>query len=341
MSFGPYQEQIKTSQTLEQLEGLRVALLGKSGLLTGELKKLGTLSPEERKTQGAALNAQRDELTALIEAKRAELTKAAMHARLEQETMDVSLPARTSPVGRIHLIAQTIQDIKNYFTAQGFFVAEGPEVDDEFHNFDALNIPPHHPARQSHDTFYLEGAPGHLLRTHTSNVQIRTLHKQKPPLRCISLGRVYRSDDLDATHTPMFHQVEGLVLEPGIHFGHLKGCITDFCRWFFGVENMPVRFRPSFFPFTEPSAEVDIACGRKDGKLVIGEGSGWLEMLGCGMVHPHVLENCGTDPATTQGFAFGMGIERLIMVKYGITDIRQLYETDLRWLNLASEGPWY
>jgi phenylalanyl-tRNA synthetase alpha chain len=323
---------IASCSTLESLNDLKVELLGKSGLITAQLKSLGALDPEERKTKGAQLNAWRDELSQALGLRQDFLESEILSQKLAGERIDVSLPPRQNPLGSVHLISQTLNQIHGYFKSKGFFVAEGPEVEDEFHNFDALNIPAHHPARQSHDTFYLKDQPGQLLRTHTSTVQIRTLKKHKPPIRFVATGRVYRSDDLDATHTPMFHQVEGLVIEPGIHFGHLKATIIDFCRWFFGVDDLPVRFRPSFFPFTEPSAEVDIGCTRKDGKLVIGKGGDWLELLGCGMIHPHVLESCEIDSNKHKGFAFGMGIERLIMVKYGIADIRQLYDGDLRWL---------
>ncbi len=230
-----------------------------------------------------------------------------------------------------------MNEIRTFFHQRGFTFAQGPEIEDDWHNFDALNIPEHHPARQNHDTFYMHvnspvGAIKRLLRTHTSTVQIRTMSQSKPPLRLISMGRVYRSDDLDATHTPMFHQVEGLVIDRNIHMGHLKGLLQEFSSALFQVENAPIRMRPSFFPFTEPSAEVDVACTKRDGKLIMGEGGHWMELLGCGMVHPQVLDNCGIDPTQFQGFAFGMGIERLCMIKNGITDIRNLYEGDEHWL---------
>lgn len=338
MDINLWISKINTCDSLGSLNDLKVELLGKAGLITSQLKSLGSLDPEERKLRGAELNAWRDELGLSFSARIEFLEGEILNQKLANEGQDVSLPPRQNPLGSIHLISQTLNQIHGYFKSKGFFVAEGPEVEDEFHNFDALNIPAHHPARQSHDTFYLKDHPGQLLRTHTSTVQIRTLKHHKPPLRFMATGRVYRSDDLDATHTPMFHQVEGLVIEPGIHFGHLKATIIDFCRWFFGVDDLPVRFRPSFFPFTEPSAEVDIGCTRKDGKLIIGNGGDWLELLGCGMVHPNVLKACDIDSSIHRGFAFGMGIERLIMVKYGIADIRQLYEGDLRWLNQSGSN---
>lgn len=320
-------------QNFDSLEDIRVLLLGKSGLITAELKSLGQLEPEQRRIKGAEINAVKDKLTALLSEQKQLLQANALEQRLKAEALDVTLPIRPEKKGKVHLLTQVIQDIKEFFRDRGFEVVEGPEVEDEHHNFDALNIPAHHPARQSHDTFYIKNHPSRLLRTHTSTVQIRTLAKTKPPVRIITIGRVYRSDALDATHAPMFHQLEGLVLEPGTHMGHLKGCLIDFCRHFFGIEDVPARLRPSFFPFTEPSAELDVRCSRANGQLKIGQGDSWLEILGGGMVHPQVLENCGIDPTQVQGFAFGVGIERLVMLKYGISDIRYLYESDERWLN--------
>ncbi len=254
--------------------------------------------------------------------------------RLAGERVDVTLPARPESEGRIHPVSQTIDEIVQIFGEMGFKVAEGPDIEDDFHNFTALNIPESHPARQMHDTFYLpEQADGSrlVLRTHTSPVQIRHMRNNKPPIRIIAPGRTYRCDS-DMTHSPMFHQVEGLVVDETTHMGHLKGCLIDFCRTYFGVAELPVRFRPSFFPFTEPSAELDIGCSRAGGELKIGQGSDWLEILGCGMVHPKVLSMSGIDPTRYQGFAFGMGIERIAMLKYGIPDLRTFYEADLRWL---------
>jgi phenylalanyl-tRNA synthetase alpha chain len=260
--------------------------------------------------------------------------EAALNARLATERIDVSLPPRPEQRGFIHPISQVMDELTAIFGEMGFAVAEGPDIEDDFYNFGALNIPPEHPARQEHDTFYLpdraDGAKM-VLRTHTSPVQIRTMQKTTPPIRIIAPGRTYRSDH-DATHSPMFHQVEGLVIDEKTHMGHLKGCLIEFCRAFFGVDDLPVRFRPSYFPFTEPSAEVDIGCTRKGGELTIGAGDDWLEILGSGMVHPRVLENCGIDSTKYQGFAFGMGIERIAMLKYGIPDLRTFYDSDLRWL---------
>ncbi len=259
-----------------------------------------------------------------------------MDERLKTERIDVTLPPRPEGEGRLHPISQTLDEIVAIFGEMGFRVAEGPDIEDDFHNFTALNIPPEHPARQMHDTFYIEGRDGSgpggmVLRTHTSPVQIRAMKATQPPLRVIAPGRTYRCD-FDMTHSPMFHQVEGLVVDEHTHMGHLKGCLIEFCRAFFGVADLPVRFRPSYFPFTEPSAEVDIGCSRAGGELKLGAGGDWLEILGCGMVHPKVLQLSGVDPARYQGFAFGMGIERIAMLKYGIPDLRTFYEADLRWL---------
>jgi phenylalanyl-tRNA synthetase alpha chain len=327
--------QIAAAKDADALEQLRVAILGRSGQLTSLLKTLGTLVPEERKVRGAALNALKGVVeTALAETKQRH-DRTALDQRLKEERIDVTLPVKAETDGRIHPISQTIDELVAIFGEMGFTVAEGPHIEDDFHNFGALNIPPEHPARQEHDTFYLTpratDGSRKVLRTHTSPVQIRTMMSTKPPLRIIVPGRTFRSDH-DATHSPMFHQVEGLMIERNVHMGHLKGCLIDFCRTFFEVDDLPVRFRPSYFPFTEPSAEVDIGCSREGGGLKIGAGADWLEILGSGMVHPKVLANCGLDPAEYQGFAFGMGIERIAMLKYGIPDLRTFYESDLRWL---------
>jgi phenylalanyl-tRNA synthetase alpha chain len=320
---------------LEALEAVRVRALGKKGQVTGLMKTLGGLDPEARKAAGQALNALKNEIAAAIEARKAELGEAALAARLAEERVDVTLPARPAPVGHIHPISRTMEELVAVFGEMGFSVAEGPDIEDDFHNFTALNIPPEHPARQEHDTFYLPAAEAGgermVLRTHTSPVQIRTMQRTKPPIRIIVPGRTYRADS-DATHSPMFHQVEGLVVDETTHMGHLKGTLISFCRAFFGIDDLPVRFRPSYFPFTEPSAEVDIGCSREGGQLKIGHGKDWLEILGCGMVHPKVLENCGIDSTRYQGFAFGMGIERIAMLKYGMPDLRPFYDSDLRWL---------
>ncbi|MEO5374045.1 MAG: phenylalanine--tRNA ligase subunit alpha [Alphaproteobacteria bacterium] len=320
--------------TVGALEAVRVEALGKKGRITGLLKELGGLAPEERAKRGADLNVFKQEASAILETRQAELREAELDARLAAERVDVTLPVRPESQGRIHPVSQTMDEIVAILGQMGFAVAEGPDIEDDFHNFTALNIPQNHPARQMHDTFYLPERPDgsrYLLRTHTSPVQIRTMRATRPPIRIIAPGRTYRCDS-DMTHTPMFHQVEGLVIDRSTHFGHLKGCIIEFVRTYFEVEDVPVRFRPSFFPFTEPSAEVDIGCSRKGGELKIGPGGDWLEIMGCGMVHPNVLKACGIDPDVYQGFAFGMGIERIAMLKHGIPDLRTFYESDLRWL---------
>ena len=326
--------EIAAAGDLQTLEATRVSALGKKGRVTALMKTLGGLDPEARRAAGQALNALKDQVADAIEARKAALADSELDARLAQERIDVSLPARPFEVGRIHPISQTIEEMVAIFGEMGFSVAEGPHIEDDWHNFEALNIPAEHPARQEMDTFYLrEAADGtrKVLRTHTSPVQIRTMQTQKPPLRIIVPGRTFRAD-YDATHSPMFHQLEGLVVDETTHMGHLKGTLVEFCRAIFGVDDLPVRFRPSYFPFTEPSAEVDIGCSRKGGELKIGAGGDWLEILGCGMVNPKVLENCGIDSSRYQGYAFGMGVERIAMLKYGIPDLRTFYESDLRWL---------
>ncbi|MBI1778268.1 MAG: phenylalanine--tRNA ligase subunit alpha [Proteobacteria bacterium] len=320
---------------LDALEAVRVAALGRKGRITQLMKGLGGLEPDARREAGQALNELKDQIAEALAKRQAALHGQALQSKLAQERVDVSLPARPASIGRLHPLSQTLEELIQIFGAMGFTVAEGPDIDDDFHNFTALNIGPHHPARQMMDTFYLPpnkvDGPPMVLRTHTSTVQIRTMTTVKPPIRIIVPGRVYRSDS-DATHSPMFHQVEGLVLDESTHLGHLKGCLTDFLRAFFAMEDLPVRFRPSYFPFTEPSAEVDIGCSRKGGELKLGAGGDWLEILGSGMVHPKVIANCGLDPARYQGFAFGMGIDRIAMLKYGIPDIRSFFDADLRWL---------
>ena len=317
-----------------QLDAVRVAAIGKKGDVTGLMKTLGGLEPDARRAFGQAVNQLKDDVQSALDARRAVLDSAALDARLMAERIDVTKPARFQGQGRIHPISRTIDELTAIFTEMGFTVAEGPDIETDFYNFKALNFPDDHPARQEHDTFYLppdaEGS-SKVLRTHTSPVQIRTMEKVTPPIRIIVPGRTFRSDH-DATHSPMFHQVEGLVIDKKTHLGHLKGCLIDFCRAFFDVDDLPVRFRPSYFPFTEPSAEVDIGCSRDGGGLKIGGGDDWLEILGSGMVHPRVLEYCGVDPNEYQGFAFGMGIERITMLKYGIPDLRPFYDSDLRWL---------
>lgn len=315
------------------LEALRVELLGKKGKITERMKSLGALEPEARKAMGAALNAVKDAVGAALEERAKLLGQAALAARLARETIDVTLSVRPQGEGRIHPITQTMDEIVTIFAAMGFSVAKGPEIEKDWNNFTALNMPPDHPARQMQDTFYMpaSGEDRMVLRTHTSPVQIRTMLKEKPPIRIIAPGRTYRCD-YDMTHTPMFHQFEGLVIDEKTHMGHLKGCLLDFLRAFFGIDDLPIRFRPSYFPFTEPSAEVDIGCSRKGGELKLGNYGDWLEIGGCGMVHGNVLKNCGVDPEKYQGFAFGTGIERLAMLKYGIPDLRTFFEGDIRWL---------
>jgi phenylalanyl-tRNA synthetase alpha chain len=326
--------QLESIHTLEDLEAFRLEFFGKKGMLTELMKGLGALSPEERSLRGANLNALKDKILEALTQRQQTLESNALNERLKKETLDITLPGRPEEPGRIHPISHTIEEIMTIFLEQGFTVEEGPDVEDDFHNFTALNIPFDHPARQEHDTFYMSGMLDNqpaVLRTHTSPVQIRTMREQSPPFRMVALGRTFRSD-YDATHSPMFHQVEGLVIDKHIHMGHLKSCLSEFLKRFFEIEDLPIRFRPSFFPFTEPSAEVDIGCFRSKGELKIGGDEDWLEILGCGMVHPNVLENCGLDPEEYQGFAFGMGIERISMLKYGIPDLRLFYESDLRWL---------
>jgi phenylalanyl-tRNA synthetase alpha chain len=325
---------IAAAPDLRALDAVRVQTLGKSGALTMLLKGLGQIAPEARKARGAELNQLRDELTQALEIRHASLADAGTAARIEAERIDVTLQPRPETVGSIHPISRTIEEMVAIFGAMGFSVADGPHIETDWHNFGALNIPAHHPARDDHDTFYLEN--GGVLRTHTSPVQVRTMLETPPPIRVIVPGRTFRADH-DATHSPMFHQCEGLVIDRGITMGHLKGCLIDFLRAFFGIPNLPVRFRASYFPFTEPSMEVDIGWNRKTAEL--GSGGDWLEILGSGMVHPNVLANCGIDPREWQGFAFGMGVERVTMLKHGMPDLRPFYESDIRWLRHYGTSP--
>ena len=317
------------------LEAVRVAALGKKGRVSELLKTLGGMSPEERKVQGPLLNGLRDRVTAAIAARKAELAEAALEARLKSETIDITLPPRPEPKGSIHPIAQVLEEVSLIFADMGFAVAEGPDIEFDDYNFTRLNIPPDHPARQMQDTFYVarqQDGSSHVLRTHTSPVQVRTMLHQKPPIRIISPGRTYRVDS-DATHSPMFHQVEALVVDEGIHLGHLKWTIEEFCKAFFEIDRIELRARPSFFPFTEPSLEWDMRCDRSQpGRITFGQGNDWLELGGSGMVHPRVLANCGVDADRYSGFAFGFGLDRMAMLKYGIPDIRSFFESDLRWL---------
>ena len=319
------------------LEAVRVAALGKKGSISALLSTLGKLSPDERKTQGAAINALKEAVAAALAARRMVLKKAALDAQLARETLDVTLPVRPPGIetGRIHPISQVMDEIVAIFAEMGFSVAEGPDIETDDYNFTKLNFPPGHPARDMHDTFFLEpDANGErkLLRTHTSPVQVRTMLSQKPPIRIICPGRTYRCD-ADQTHTPMFHQVEGLVVDKSATLANLKWVLEEFCKAFFEAPRIGMRFRPSFFPFTSPSMEVDIQCRRSGGEIRFGEGEDWLEILGCGMVHPNVLSNCGIDPEAYQGFAWGMGVDRLAMLKYGMPDLRDFFDADLRWIN--------
>ena len=325
---------IEAADSLNALEAIRVDSLGKKGSVSLAMRSLGQLEGDARREAGQQLNAIKESITTALEARKSTLAEAALNEKLASETVDISLAPRPEAEGRIHPLSRTLEEVTAIFAEMGFTVAEGPDIESDYYNFTALNIPPEHPARQEHDTFYLTpDAEGRrkVLRTHTSPVQIRTMEKIKPPIRIIAPGRTYRSDH-DATHSPMFHQCEGLVIGKDIHMGHLKGCLIDFCRAFFGVDDLPVRFRPSYFPFTEPSAEVDIGCSREGGGLKIGAGDDWLEILGSGMVNPRVLQHCGIDPDEYQGFAFGMGLERIAMLKYGIPDLRPFYDSDLRWM---------
>ena len=325
---------IKEANSLDDLENLRVQVLGKKGSITSLMKQLGSLEPDKRREAGQILNSLQKNIIESIDNKKSSLEETYLNEKLKNESLDITLPTRPENVGRIHPLSKTMDEVISIFAQMGFTVAEGPDIESDFYNFTALNIPQEHPARQEHDTFYFnedENGERKVLRTHTSPVQIRTMEKLEPPLRVIVPGRTYRSDH-DATHSPMFHQCEGLVIGDKLNMSHLKGCLIDFCRIFFGVDDLPVRFRPSYFPFTEPSAEVDIGCSRKSGELIIGEGDEWLEILGSGMVNPRVLQNCGLDPNEHQGFAFGMGLERVAMLKYGIPDLRPFFDSDLRWM---------
>ena len=308
--------------SLDVLESLRVALLGKSGLVTEQLKALGALPPDERKAQGALVNRAKERLHDAIAQRKSALENAAFDTRLAAERIDITLPGRNSDLGSIHPVTRTLERIVDIFSRLGYAQADGPEIEDDYHNFEALNFPAHHPARAMHDTFYFPD--GKLLRTHTSPVQIRAMRKAKPPLRIIAPGKVYRSDS-DQTHSPMFHQVEGLLVDETSSFADLKGTLAEFVRAFF-ERDFEMRFRPSYFPFTEPSAEVDIRWDKEDGS------ERWLEVLGCGMVHPNVLRECGIDAEKYTGFAFGLGVERFAMLRYGVTDLRAFFENDVRFL---------
>jgi phenylalanyl-tRNA synthetase alpha chain len=320
---------IDAAMTLDALEAVRIDALGKQGSVSALLKTMGGMSPEERQLKGPIINGLREAVTTAIAEKKAELETAALNARLATERLDMTLPAPSKPRGSIHPVSQVMDELSEIFADMGFAVAEGPEIEDDWHNFTALNIPETHPARAMHDTFYFPD--GNVLRTHTSPVQIRTMMNQQPPIRIIAPGRVYRSDS-DATHTPMFHQIEGLVIDKGIHLGHLKWTLETFMRAYFEREDLELRLRPSYFPFTEPSVEVDVGFSWVNGKRVLGGTEDWMELLGSGMVHPRVLANCGIDPDVYSGFAFGVGVDRLAMLKYGMDDLRAFFDGDLRWL---------
>ncbi|KQY31139.1 phenylalanine--tRNA ligase subunit beta [Caulobacter sp. Root1455] len=327
--------QVAAAGDLAALDAVRVSALGKTGSISGLLKTLGAMSPDERKERGAAINVLRDRVQSALNDKKAALEAAALDARLASETLDLTLPAPHRRRGSVHPTMQTMDEMIAIFAEMGFAVAEGPDIEDDFHNFTALNFPEKHPAREMHDTFFFnpkESGERMLLRTHTSPVQVRTMVSQKPPIRIIAPGRTYRCDS-DATHTPMFHQVEGLVIDKGIHMGHLKWTLETFIARFFETDAVTTQFRPHHFPFTEPSAEMDVQCDRSGGEIKIGQGTSWLEILGCGMVHPNVLRACGIDPDEYQGFAFGMGVDRLGMLKYGMPDLRDMFSSDGRWLD--------
>ena len=317
---------------LSEINQIKSDLFGKSGLVSLQFKKIGTIAESERKKFASDLNIIKDELQNLINSKINEIENAEINEKLQKEKIDITLPERPFVRGKIHPVSQTIDEISSIFSEIGFSVEEGPDVENEYNNFTALNTPNNHPARDMHDTFYLDEKKEKLLRTHTSPVQIRTMLKDQPPFKIIAPGRTYRSDS-DQTHSPMFHQVEGLHIDKNINMGHLKGCLNYFIKEFFEIDKIKMRFRPSHFPFTEPSAEVDIGYEIKDGKIIIGEGNQWLEILGCGMVHPNVLKNVKVDPTEFQGYAFGIGIDRLAMLKYGINDLRSFFDCDYRWLN--------
>ena len=325
---------IHAAASLDGLESIRVTALGKAGSITALLKTLGGMSPDERQVQGPRIQSLREAVTTAIAARKSALDRAELDARLARETLDMTLPAPATPNGSVHPVSQVMDELAEIFADLGFAVATGPEIEDQWHNFTALNMPESHPARAMHDTFYLNAAEGEeakVLRTHTSPVQIRTMMGQEPPIRIIAPGRVYRSD-WDATHTPMFHQIEGLVIDKGITLGHLKWTLETFLKAFFERDDIVLRLRPSYFPFTEPSAEVDVGWTMEKGRRTLGGSEGWMELLGSGMVHPKVIAACGLDPNEWQGFAFGVGVDRLAMLKYGMDDLRPFFEGDVRWL---------
>ncbi len=333
---------VDAAPDLAALEAIRVSALGKQGSISALLKSLGAMSPDERRERGPQINGLRDAVQAEIAARRETLESAALDAQLASERLDLTLPAPPRRRGSLHPTLRTLDEMVAIFAEMGFAVAEGPDIEDDFHNFTALNFPPKHPAREMHDTFFLQPGPDgerKVLRTHTSPVQVRTMMEQPPPIRIIAPGRTYRCDS-DQTHTPMFHQMEGLVIDRAIHMGHLKWTLDTFVSRFFETAGVTTRFRPHHFPFTEPSAEMDVQCDRSGGQIRIGQGADWLEVVGCGMVHPKVLANCGLDPAEWQGFAFGFGIDRLAMLKYGMPDLRDMFASDVRWLKHFGFSPY-
>ena len=327
-----FNDKIKTVKSKDDLQNLKTEFFGKNGQITSQFKSLGSLPEAKKKEFASSLNKLKENLNNQLELKNSELENLEINEKLKDEKLDITLPVRPSSIGKIHPVSQVIDEITSIFSEIGFSVAEGPDVESEHNNFTALNTPQDHPARDMHDTFYLEENKKILLRTHTSPVQVRTMINEKPPFKILAPGRTYRCDS-DQTHAPMFHQLEGLHIDKNITMSHLKGCLNYFIKEFFEIKNVKMRFRPSHFPFTEPSAEVDIGYKLDQGRIVIGEGDKWLEILGCGMVHPNVLKNVKVDPKKYQGYAFGMGIDRLAMLKYGINDLRSFFESDYRWLN--------
>jgi len=336
-----YLARISAAQEEAALEAVRVEALGKQGRISALMKGLGKMSPAERQEMGPLLNGLKDRITEAVLVRRATLAERALEAQLKAEAVDASLPAPAARIGAIHPVSRVMEELSEIFADMGFALAEGPDIESDFHNFTALNFPPKHPAREMHDTFFLApDAAGErkVLRTHTSPVQVRTMLAQKPPIRIIAMGRVFRCDS-DQTHTPMFHQIEGLVIDESTHMGDLKGVLMALMRAYFEVDAVEVRFRPHHFPFTEPSAEMDVRCDRSGGQIKVGQGRDWLEILGCGMVHPNVLRNCGIDPGRYQGYAFGLGVDRLAMLKYGLPDLRDFFASDTRWLRHYGFSP--
>ena len=333
-----YKNKLKSSKELKQIESLNTEIFGKNGIINLEFKKIGSLSVDKKKVFAAKINNIKDDLLKSYNDKFNEISTKEVNEEISKEKVDITLPENEFKIGKIHPVSQVIDEISSIFSELGFTVEEGPDVENDYNNFTALNTPENHPAKDMHDTFYLDKNMKTLLRTHTSPVQVRTMLKGKPPFKIIAPGRTYRSDS-DQTHTPMFHQLEGLQIDKNINMGHLKGCLNHFIKEFFEIDKIKMRFRPSHFPFTEPSAEVDIGYRMENNKIIIGEGDKWLEVLGCGMVHPNVLKNCKVDSKIYQGFAFGIGIDRLAMLKYGINDLRSFFECDYRWLNYYGFDP--